>query len=165
MAFPKQPDVLAYRSVYGDPRGRNGLVNETWRKASLVSVPVPYAMAMGDIPIKRIYVHKACAASLARVLERVAKAAKGDAKQIAAWHADRFAGSFVYRQMRGLSTLSMHAFGCAVDLDASENMLGDKTPFFTPDNPLVKAFEAEGWTWGGRWPTRTDAMHFQAASV
>jgi hypothetical protein len=25
----------------------------------------------------------------------------------------------------------------------------------------VRAFEREGFTWGGRWPTAPDGMHFE----
>ena len=29
------------------------------------------------------------------------------------------------------------------------------------DRRVVKAFEDAGFTWGGRWPTAPDGMHFE----
>lgn len=164
--WPRQSDVLAYRSPYGDPRGRGGgVASARWQRASLVAVPCPWTMWMGDIRITRISVHDYCAESLGRVMGKVWIRAGKKQRQIEEWHADKFGGGFNYRPMRGLSTLSMHAFGCAIDFDPENNGLGDRTPFFTSSNPLIEEFEREGWTWGGRWRSRVDAMHVQAADV
>ena len=119
---------------------------------------------MGDIPIKRITVHRACAASLGAVLDAIWIAAKRDQGKIDEWGMNVFSGSFNYRPMRGLTTLSMHAFGCAVDFDAPRNGLGDSTPRFANYPAVLDAFKAQGWTWGGRW-SRPDGMHFQAATI
>lgn len=169
--WPKQSDVLAYRSIYGDPRGRGGsVVSDSWRKANLIAIPVPFRMAMGNIPITRITIHKACADSLARVLADIwARSGKKQAV-IDDWGMSVFSGSFNYRPMRGLSTLSMHSFGCAIDFDAPRNGLGNPRPHFASVPHVLEAFRAEGWTWGGDWDgdgsmsdqRRHDGMHWQA---
>lgn len=169
--FPKQSDVLAYRSAYGDPRGRGGaVVSPSWYRDNIVMVPVPFAMAMGTIKISRIPFHKVCAPALASVLADLKTRAKGKQATLDLWGVSKFGGSFNYRVMRGLSTLSMHAFGCAVDLDPANNGLGDPTPRFAQFPEVLKAFSAQGFTWGGDWDgdgsssdqTRHDGMHWQA---
>jgi len=89
-----------------------------------------------------------------------------DQSKINAAHLNIFSGSFVFRNIRGSSALSMHAYGIAVDIAAGLGTLG------TPYNPktmlpmdVIKAFETESWIWGGRWKGRPDCMHFQAAIV
>jgi hypothetical protein len=32
----------------------------------------------------------------------------------------------------------------------------------TGDGPVVAAFRAAGWTWGGDWSSPTDLMHFSS---
>jgi hypothetical protein len=69
-------------------------------------------------------------------------------------------GGYAWRTQRGsTSKLSMHAFGAALDFDAATNKLGRKGDM---DLGVVAAFEASGWTWGGRFG-RYDFMHFQWA--
>jgi len=147
---------------YGNPRGSHGgHVDEKWYAANIVLVPLPFLMHMGDVTIKRISIHKRCAASLISVLAKVK----------AQLSADTFSpfdlcydGSFAYRSMRRGAALSMHAYGCALDIDAAHNPMGKRKMRFTRFSPWVQAFEEEGWTWGGRWSS-PDGMHFQAARV
>lgn len=163
--WPKQSLVLANKSVYGDPRGRGGGVSSpTWQRQNLIGVPCPWKLYMGDITITRLTVHKHCADSLTRALNKIWERAGKKQKQIEEWHMDSYGGGFNYRLMRGGSLLSMHSYGCALDFDPANNGLGDNTPFFTSSHPYVEEFEREGWTWGGRWK-RNDAMHTQAAII
>ena len=71
-----------------------------------------------------------------------------------------FDGCFNIRDVRGMpGQLSAHAYGLAVDLNASTNQLGtdgDMTPEF------VKCFTDEGFTWGGTFK-RKDPMHMSRA--
>jgi hypothetical protein len=158
MALPKQSECL---KLFGNPFAPG------WAGKNIIRVTPPFAIAMGDIHVPSIQINKIAAASLGRVLDAIATACEHDPKKIAAAHADHFSGSFVLRQMRGLKTISMHAYGLAIDFDAPNNGLGAKggKTFFTPDSILVKAFKAEGWIWGGDWTGRRDAMHVQYAVV
>lgn len=149
-------------SFYGNPRGiGGGHVNEAWYSQNIVIVKLPFEMRMGTDPITRISIHKKCAASVLRVFTSVAPMLCTAAFKIPDYNYD---GSFNYRVMRGGRSLSMHAYGCAIDLDAEHNPMGKKTVRFKDTSIWVKAFEAEGWVWGGRWSS-PDAMHFQAALV
>jgi hypothetical protein len=88
--------------------------------------------------------------------------------------------AFVCHQTRGQVRWSAHASGLAIDLNPFHNpyVLGDlvvpelasayldrdrQRPGMTlPDGPAVTAFEAAGWTWGGRGFAPVDFMHFSA---
>ena len=49
-------------------------------------------------------------------------------------------------------------FDRAVDLNASRNPFRGRSH---QDRRLVRIMEKHGFTWGGRWPTRPDPMHFE----
>lgn len=69
-----------------------------------------------------------------------------------------YAGCHAPRRIPGSGSLSLHAWGLAIDLNAAAN------PQFGPsrqDRRLVRAMERAGFTWGGRWPTAPDPMHFE----
>lgn len=70
-------------------------------------------------------------------------------------------GCFIIRNKRGLSSLSLHSWALAVDVNASENQL-NQTPKLSAE--FVKCFTDAGCDWGGDWK-RLDAMHFQIASI
>lgn len=185
ITWPHQSEAIAF---YGDPRAGDH-ANIHWEAANLVHVDVPFHMTYEDgkllTPVPRITIHHKAAESLARVLadirdEYLALAheklgalsadAAGEqaliAKAQALMEADRitrYSGSYCYRAMRGGKSLSMHAYGCAIDFDAEDNPMGHPGRIHV-DSLIVKAFEREGWTWGGRW-TRPDPMHFQACYV
>ena len=73
----------------------------------------------------------------------------------------------------GSKTLSMHSFGCAIDINYDLNPFvkngtplttGDDTPngkVRTMSSPIVRAFAKYGWGWGGRYG---DYMHFSLAN-
>jgi hypothetical protein len=73
-----------------------------------------------------------------------------------------FGGAYNFRVMRGGSSLSMHAYGCAVDFDPARNGFGSRNPYLAKCPAVLEAFKREGWTWGGTWK-KPDGMHFQAA--
>lgn len=69
-----------------------------------------------------------------------------------------YAGCFAPRRIPGSGSLSLHAWGLAIDINAAANpRLGDSRQ----DGRLVRAMEDAGFTWGGRWPTVPDPMHFE----
>ena len=152
-------------SFYGNPRGNDGNANTTWESTNLSFIVPPYPLVMGDIKITRIKVHKKCADSLGRVLADIWQQCGHDYERIKALNYHIFSGAYNYRLKRGGRSLSMHGYGAAIDFDAPDNQMGDSTPAFHSDSIIVKAFEKEGWTWGGRWKSSVDGMHFQAANV
>ncbi len=82
---------------------------------------------------------------------------------------------FVYRQIVSGKKLSYHARGWALDINPRQNpfIKGKKVlpPGASYDpaqpgtlyaaHPLVKAFKAMGWSWGGDWSSHKDYMHFE----
>jgi hypothetical protein len=80
----------------------------------------------------------------------------------------------------GPAQWSAHAFGRAIDVNPVENpyVLGGevlppqgapytdrtttRTGMAVPGSPLVEAFAASGWQWGGRWAGSPDYQHFSA---
>jgi hypothetical protein len=163
MNWPLQRDC---DSFYGRPIGRNGATNPSWEAASLTTVRAPFQMYYGSTPIKGVRIHRKCADSLKRVFDRIWESAGRQQSVVDAWGASKFAGSWVVRNKRGGGTLSMHAYGCAIDLDPARNPFHSTRPNFgkMPAFKVVEAFESEGWVWGGRWSGRScDGMHFQAA--
>lgn len=161
--WPKQSQCDTY---YGNPRGRDGRASMAWESANLTRIEPPYRMTYAGKPIKTLTIHKKCADSLLRVLTRIWQVSGEDQKKIDQAGASIYGGSYNFRLTRGGSVLSMHAYACAVDLDPARNAFHDQTPNFDNYPWVVKAFEDEGWIWGGRWQGRSkDGMHFQAARV
>lgn len=88
--------------------------------------------------------------------------------------------AFVCRPTRGQTNWSAHAYGLAIDLNPFQNPYrrGDlvlpelASAYLARDRPrpgmvraggtAVTAFEAAGWSWGGRWSNPRDLMHFSA---
>lgn len=91
--------------------------------------------------------------------------------------ADNTSG-FNCRFVGGTRRWSMHAYGLAVDVNPRENpyVVGGRVSppagrryldrsdvrpgMHVPGGPLVRAFEARGWGWGGRWSGSLDLHHF-----
>ena len=157
-AWPRQSECLAR---FGNPSMPG------WGAKNVVRVPVPWAMRMGDIPIASIKINRIAADSLTRVLAAIWQACGHSQAHVAGGHCDCFSGDWAIRPIRGGHMPSMHSFALALDFDAAHNALGapDGKTFFHAGSIIVKAFKAGGWTWGGDWTGRRDAMHFQAAAV
>lgn len=68
---------------------------------------------------------------------------------------------YANRDIRGVAgTKSYHAWGLAVDLNATQNVLGSHD--FQFDAEVVQPIaENLGLLWGGTWTKRPDPMHFE----
>lgn len=164
--WPRQIDV---RNYYGNPDANgDGMPDLRWEMEELVKVGPPYRMLFSwepYAPVKVLRVHKRVAPSLSRILRAIADH-YGDQAAIEKACMHLCGGAYNFRTMRSNPrALSMHSFGCAIDLDPEHNPMG--RPWMAGkamiDMAVVAIFEAEGWTWGGRWTgTAPDCMHFQA---
>jgi hypothetical protein len=76
-------------------------------------------------------------------------------------HPEQYAGCYYPRFIAGTTTLSNHAFGLALDINAIENQRGTVGLI---DRSVVQVFEKWGFTWGGTWHY-TDPMHFELNSI
>jgi D-alanyl-D-alanine carboxypeptidase len=74
-------------------------------------------------------------------------------------HTNDYGGCFAARVIPGSpgEALSAHAWGAAIDINVSPNLVG-ATPHQDPR--LVAIFKRWGFTWGGNW-LRPDGMHFE----
>ena len=73
-----------------------------------------------------------------------------------------FDGIYSDRSIRGATKPSTHAWGIAIDLNASTNAQGTAGDL---NRLVVSLFEQAGFIWGGKWPgKRRDPMHLQYAS-
>jgi hypothetical protein len=69
---------------------------------------------------------------------------------------------YAYRAVRGYSTLSYHAFGLAIDLNAPIHPLGKSGTFTYRQRLRINALcRKYGLRWGGNYSGRKDEMHFE----
>lgn len=153
-------------TFYGNPRGANPIHhNINWEVENLVYVIPPFKMYYAGMEMKKGFrIHKKCKDSLERILNAIWLAFDKDQNKLNVTGVTTFGGSFNYRLMRNGKALSMHSWGCAIDLDPINNGLGDVTPKFANYPKIIKAFKDEGWVWGGDWSNH-DGMHFQMARI
>ena len=111
--------------------------------------------AVGTIGFpKKIFVNKDFKPKLEQALRNLIN--RGFADEMETWD-----GCFMIRTKRGLSSMSIHAWANAVDVNQSENQL-NATPKLS--SGFVKCFTDAGCDWGGVWQ-RKDGMHFQNGSI
>jgi hypothetical protein len=128
------------------PYGQDWIgIDPRWQRRNIVTRTVPI---LGSVTC-----HRALIAPLRRALARLQRDGLGRLVD-----AGDYAGCYAPRRIPGSGSLSLHAWGLAVDLNASRNPQGSEP---MQDRRLVRAFEREGFTWGGRWPTAPDGMHFE----
>lgn len=163
--WPLQSDLKGMRALYGNPdKNRDGTADLSWTAACLTEIVPPYRMFYAGKPVKRITVNRACSGALLAALNGI-KTHYGTAAAIAAVGLDQFGGLYNFRVKRANpDSLSMHAYGCAIDIDPLHNPF-QSTKFRMPPK-VVAIFKDQGAVWGGDWsPKSRDAMHFQFARV
>ena len=129
---------------YGQPAPNN---------PSLTLWDVPAHLEIGLIP-KRIYCNKDLIGPLSAAFKALIDT--GCVNELKTWD-----GCFNIRKKRGLSSMSLHSWGIAIDVNAFENGL-NKQPKLSTE--FVKCFTDNGFDWGGNW-TRKDGMHFQLTNI
>jgi hypothetical protein len=120
---------------------------------NMVLWDVPQHLEIGVIP-KKIYCNKEMIGPLMQAFTYLID--RGYIKELKTWD-----GCFNIRKKRGLTSMSLHSWGAAIDVNAAWNGL-NKTPTLSPG--FVKCFTDAGFDWGGTW-TRKDGMHFQLAKI
>lgn len=158
--FENQADLF-----YGNPRAPGGSYDPAWARGNLQHIQCPWQLHMGiHQPVPFITIHRKCADSLVRVLAATWAAIGYSQEAADARGYSVFSGSFNFRPIRGRTEISMHAYGAAIDWDAPDNPMGTGNLHhrFSDDDPLIAAFKAEGWRWGGDYCSRHDYMHVEA---
>ena len=129
---------------YGQPSTSN---------KNLVLWDVPSELEIGVIP-KKIYCNKDLIEPLSKAFR--ALIVTGCVQELKTWD-----GCFNIRKKRGLSSMSLHSWAIAIDVNAFENGLGQEPKLSAR---FVKCFTDNGFNWGGTWK-RKDGMHFEIASI
>lgn len=119
----------------------------------LILWDIPTELEIGLIP-KRIYCNKDMVTPLSQAFKKLI--ATGCVKELKTWD-----GCFNIRKMRGLTSMSLHSWAIAVDVNAFENGL-NQVPKLSKE--FVECFTTSGFDWGGTWK-RKDGMHFQLAKI
>ena len=152
--WPRQKDVQAF---FGEPG------------TGLISLALPYPLRLAWDPatkVEKMQIHRAVADSAHRAFMAELDVFGHD--QIVALGMDLFGGCYQPRNMRGGTSLSMHAWGIAIDRDPVRNPLRadhTKANFAKPAYaPMFKIWAAEGWISLGR-ERDFDWMHQQAARL
>ena len=150
------PTTLQKR--YGVPAGpKEGSYMAIWKVPADILAAFAHvkfsALGTTGFP-ERIYCHQLMAPRLELALR--ALMAKKLTKELHTWD-----GCYMVRNMRGLKSWSLHAWGAAVDVNAAENRLGQKPVLSAA---FVSCFTTAGLDWGGPW-SRPDGMHFQLRSL
>lgn len=128
---------------YGDPT----------KESSMVVWDIPGHLEVGVIP-KKLYCNKDMVVPLSQAFTNLIS--RGKVVEL-----KTFDGCFNIRKKRGLSSMSLHSWGIAIDVNAAWNQL-NMTPTLSAE--FVKCFTDAGFDWGGTW-TRKDGMHFQLKSI
>lgn len=105
------------------------------------------------------------AENLKKAFNLISEAAKNNPSILA--YVTPISGTFNYRVISGTSRLSAHAYGIAIDIRSNSSDYwkwvskekGSKRIASYP-NEVVKAFEENGFVWGGKW-NHFDILHYE----
>ncbi len=159
--------------------------------AKLRHVSVPFVDFRGRVRRGALVVHNDAARDVVRVFRRLyaARFPIRSIRPIQRYGGDDYASieadntsAFNCRPATGSGNWSQHAYGRAIDINPLENpyVYGDGTtshprserylrrsPYrrgmAVEGGVLVRAFDAVGWDWGGRWSSPKDYQHFSAS--
>jgi hypothetical protein len=131
----------------------------------IVQIPLPYPMYLNwatGTYVNKISCHKLIADKLIAVFQDILIHYGID--EIKRLQIDDFGGCFNYRLIRGGKELSVHSWGCAIDLDPDRNTLKEtsKTARFARSEykAMIDIFYKHGFESLGR-EKNYDWMHFQ----
>lgn len=129
----------------------------------MVMWDVPSNLEIGVIP-KRIYCNKIMIGPLTQAFTNLIQ--RGFVNELKTWD-----GCFNIRKKRGLASQSLHSWGIAIDMNASDNPLGKtreqlikmgKKPF---TEGFLQCFRDAGFDCGADWVKRPDFMHVQLKKI
>lgn len=119
-----------------------------WVAANIRTQQVPI---LGDVTCHRVMLPQ-LEAALREITER------GLAETI---DPDQYAGCYYPRFIANSTSLSLHSFGIALDINTPGNQRGTVGEI---DRTVVAIFKKWGFAWGGDW-SWTDPMHFELAQL
>lgn len=146
-----------YKSKFGTPNATGA--------GYLITIDLPYPMRLAwdtDKSVNKISCHKDMALSLLAIFNDLL--AFYGLEKIQELGIDLYGGCFAFRNMRGGSEWSVHAWGLAIDLDPARNKLKETSRtarFARPEyKPMIDIFYKHGFVSLGR-EANYDWMHFQ----
>ncbi len=152
--WPTQAEVRAGRSVFG----------KAGNEAVLVSIVPAYPLFYAGQAVRSIRVHQFIAEDVQQALQEVLD--YYGPERIRELGLDQYDGSYAYRMTTGASSLSMHAWGIALDFAAATNAMNTHAPQATLSRPECAAWweiwERHGAVSMGRVYDK-DWMHLQFA--
>jgi len=124
-----------------------------------------------------IQVHRSIAEKIKSIDSKISSLAKTDPEVRSFVKTIGSVQAFNWRKVAGTSRKSNHSYGIAIDIlpkkyrkktiywswEQEKNkdwMLLPQSSLWTPPDPVVKIFLAEGFIWGGHWD-KYDTMHFE----
>jgi hypothetical protein len=115
---------------------------------------VPADLEIGVIP-KRIYCNRDLILPMQAAFINLISRGYAE-RELLTWD-----GCFNIRQMTGGTSMSLHSWGIAVDVNAFNNGYGT-AGYMTKG--FVECFTDAGFDWGGKWRT-PDPMHWQLKTI
>lgn len=153
--MPTQAEVRSGKSVFGAPGEGN-----------LVSVTPPYPLFYEGRQVRSIRLHRLVAPAVLCALQEVLEVY--GLERIRALGLDQYGGSYNYRKTTGASSLSMHAWGIALDFCPVGNGMDVHAPEATLSHPDCRRWweiwESYGAVSMGR-ARDYDWMHLQFARI
>lgn len=161
MIFPHGLPAIVH--TYGNPL--NYLDDKrAWETKTLLTRPLPCALPYAyarEVEVARITAHRL-------IVDRFVEALAACLSRGVPPERLVYGGCYSWRAQRGASKLSLHTWGIAIDLCPATNPWRTAWDALDPATRLhptiIEVFESLGFTWGGRWASAPDPMHFQAAS-
>lgn len=155
VVWPTQKEVRSGKSIFGAPG-----------EGELVSIEPPYALFYEGQPVRTIRVHRLVADAVLAVLREVL--AVYGIERIRALGLDQYGGSYNYRGTTSGSSLSMHAWGIAIDWCPDKNAYSTRAPHASLSceacRPWWEIWEKHGAVSMGRHADY-DWMHVQFARI
>ena len=156
--WPKD-NTPAKIAFYGDFNSKG------WQDLNLIRYIPPFKMYYDkQLLIHGILIHKKIEPALDLVFKEIWDKCGQDQTAVDKIGVSDFGGCFNIRRIAGSDNWSNHSWACAIDLWPSRNGFNDPHPGFLEGSIVVKAFDNQGFRWGGRYNGRRDNMHFEAVS-
>jgi hypothetical protein len=159
MTWPHQ-DEKSLNEFYGDNWGPHGPGDAHWESANLVDWFPPYPMYYAGKRLSRLKVHKKCLATFDAAFKDVLSTL--GLPYIIVHHLDQTGGAYCPRTERGGTKLSVHSWGCAIDMDPARNPFPHDWVPGMIDKKFAEILQKHGFTWRGA-NGDVDPMHFQLA--
>ncbi len=155
-------DNASLNAFYGNSRGSDGEASAHWEQLNLIRwVPV-YPMFYSDeerTPLKTMRIHKKCFNAFEAGFKDVLTTLGRD--YIEKHRLNISGGTYCFRLQRGGSRLSVHSWGCAIDMDPQHNPFPHRysgPPMI--DEKFAAILMRHGFCWRGA-KGDIDPMHFQ----